>query len=154
MRVVLPFVVLLGIAACGSEPDAAGTPASRPAPAAAPAADDSVAAVAQSPGRPAVALRFALDGLPKVGSASQLRLDLGGVPGPVALRLRGEGLLLDPAAASVTIPEDGKPASQTVTLTPQAAGIAEIEVRLLPAGDDPQEVVYAIPLLVEGAAAK
>ena len=154
MRVVLPCVVLLGIAACGSEPDAAATPASRPAPAAAPAADDSVAAVAQSPGKPAVALRFALDGLPKVGSASHLRLDIGGVPGPVTVRLRGEGLLLDPEAATVTIPDDGKPASQTVALTPQAAGMAEVEVLLLPAGDDPQEVVYAIPLLVEGAAAQ
>jgi hypothetical protein len=154
MKAVLPFVMLLGLAACGREPDApAAANNSKPA-AASRSADDSVAAVAQSPGKPAISLRFALDGKPKRGAASQLRLDLAGVPGPISVRLQGEGLALDPQSAAVTIPDDGKPARQLIAITPQAAGLSEIVVRVQQQNDGAQEILYAIPLLVEDAAAK
>jgi len=154
MRVVLPLVMLLGAAACSREPQAP-VAASRPAAAtAAPGADDSVAAVPQSPGKPGITLRFVLDGKPAAGAASQLRLDLAGDPGPVSVLLHGDGLALEPRAMALTIPDDGGPASQSVSVTPQAAGLAELMVKVQSSADGGTEVAYAIPLLVEGAAAR
>jgi len=154
MRAVLPFVILLGMAACDRKPETA-VPANRPAASrAVPSADDSVAAVAQSPGKPGITLRFAFDGKPVAGATSQLRLDLAGEPGPVSLQLQGEGLVLEPRSMALTIPDDGTPASQSVSVRPQAAGIAEIVAKIQSSADGGQEVAYAIPLLVEGAAAK
>jgi len=154
MRAVLPFVILLGAAACSREPETA-VPANRPAATrAAPDAEDSVAAVAQSPGKPGITLRFVLDGKPVAGTTSQLRLDLAGEPGPVSLLLQGEGLMLEPRSMALTIPDDGTPASQSVSVRPQAAGIAEVVAKIQSSADGGTEVVYAIPLLVESAAAK
>ncbi len=154
MRAVLPFVILLGVAACGREPEATVSVNKPIATIAAPSADDSVAAVALSPGKPVITLRFALDGKPTAGTTSQLRLDLAGEPGPLSLQLQGEGLVLEPHSLTLTIPDDGKPVSQPVSLSPQAAGIAEIVAKVQTSADGGQELVYAIPLLVEGAAAR
>lgn len=154
MRAVLPFMILLGVAACGREPDVAASAASKSTSATpAPGAEDSVAAVVQSPGKPAVSLRFALGGRPRIGAATSLRLDLAGAPGALSVRLDGEGLVLEPSALAVTIGEDGQAASQSISVTAQVAGISELVVRVQP-GDGAQEVVYAIPLLIEGAAAE
>jgi hypothetical protein len=154
MRAVLPLVILLGAAACGREPDAVVASEKKTTASPVSDADDSVAAVAQSPGKPAVALRFALDGRPAVGVTSQLRLDVSGAPGPLSLNLQGEGLALDPGSVALTIPEDGTAASQSISVRPQSAGIAEIVVKVQTVADGGQEALYAIPLLVEGAAAK
>jgi hypothetical protein len=154
MRTVLPFVILLGAAACSREPEVAVATEKKPAASTVSAADDSVAAVVQSPGKPSIAVRFALDGRPAVGVASRLRLDVSGDPGPLSLNLRGEGLVLDPGSIVLTIPEDGTPASQSISVRPQVAGIAEIAVKVQPMAEGGQEVLYAIPLLVGGAAAK
>lgn len=154
MRALLPFVILLGATACSREPDAVVATEKKVTASKAPADDNSVAAVAQSPGKPAVALRFALDGRPSVGSPSQLRLDVSGAPGPLSLSLQGEGLAVDPDSVALTIPEDGTSTSQSVSFRPQAAGIAEIVVRVQTMADGGQEMLYAIPLLIEAAAAK
>lgn len=150
MRVVLPLLMLLGVAACSREPAASNGAHTKPAAAtiAVPVDEDSVAAVLQSPGSPAVSLRFMFEGKPAVGKPAPLRLDLAGQPGVLSLLLQGEGLLIDPSAAMVTLAA-GKPASQTFTVTPRSAGIGEIVVRIQPPGDGAAEVVYAIPLLVE-----
>ena len=154
MRVVLPLVMLLGAAACSRDPQAP-VAASRPAAATTvPGADDSVAAVVQSPGKPGITLRFVLEGRPTAGVASPLRLVLGGAPGPVSVLLQGEGLVLEPRAMALTIPDDGTPASQAVTVTPQAAGLAELMVKVQSSAEGGTEIAYAIPLLVEGAAAR
>jgi hypothetical protein len=154
MRVLLPFLMLLGAAACGRDPQAP-VAASRPAAAtAAPNADDSVAAVAQSPGKPGITLRFVLAGKPVAGVASPLRLDLAGDAGPVSVLLQGDGLVLEPRAMALTIPDDGSPASQSVSVTPHAAGLFEIMVKVQSSADGGTELAYAIPLLVEGAAAR
>ena len=155
MRAVLPFVIMLGVAVCGREPDVAASASGKPANATTvPGAEDSVAAVVQSPGKPSVSLRFALGDKPRIGAATSLRLDLAGTPGELSVRLHGEGLVPDPSALSVTIGEDGRAASQSVAVTAHVAGIAELVVRVQPLSDGAQEVVYAIPLLVEAAAAK
>ena len=155
MRAVLPFVIMLGVAACGREPDVAASASGKPITATTvPAAEDSVAAVVQSPGKPSISLRFALGDKPRIGAATSLRLDLAGTPGELSVRLNGEGLVPDPNALSVTIGEDGRAASQSVAVTAQVAGISELVVRVQPLSDGAQEVVYAIPLLVEAAAAK
>lgn len=154
MRAVLPFVILLGAAACGREPQATVSSGKPAAASKAPVADDSVAAVALSPGKPGIALRFALDGKPTVATASQLRIDLTGEPGPVSLQLQGEGMELEPRSMALTIPDDGTAASQSVSLTPRAAGIAEVLAKVQSSADGGLEVAYAIPLLVEGAAAR
>jgi hypothetical protein len=154
MRVILPFVILLGVAACSREPDAA-VPANKPTAArTAASVDDSVAAVAQSPGKPGITLRFALEGKPEAGKTSQLRLDVAGAPGSVSLQLQGEGVVLEPRSLALTIPDDGSPASQSVSVRPQAAGLAEIMAKIQTSADGGQEVLYAIPLLVESAAAR
>lgn len=154
MKAMLPLLVLLGLGACGQEsasPAAAGS-ATR---AAAVRSDvDSVAAISLSSGKPAVFLRFALADKPTAGVAVPVRLDVSGDPGPVTLRVHGDGLLFDPAAAALTLPDDGSPASQTVLVTPQAAGLTEMVVRVVPPGEEATEVLYAVPLLVEGAASK
>ena len=153
MRVVLPVVILLGVAACSREPDAPAQPENAAAPVSAPAAptaEDSVAAVLQSSGRPQVAVRFAVEGKPVVGTPTPVRLDVSGDPGSLALRLQGEGLAIDPAGATLVLGDDRKPVSQTVTVNPRAAGIVELIVNIQPPGEA-REVVYAIPLLVEGA---
>ena len=85
--------------------------------------------------------------------AGPVRLDLTGDPGAVTLRVQGEGLVFDPAAAALTLTDDGVPASQTIQVTPQAAGITEMVVRIQPPGEG-AEILYAVPLLAEGAAAK
>jgi hypothetical protein len=154
MKAVLPFVILLGVAACSRVPETA-VPANKPAATkATPSVDDSVAAVAKSPGKPGITLRFLLDGRPAAGATSQLRLDLAGEPGPVSLQLQGEGLMLEPLAMALTIPDDGTPVSQSVSIKPQAAGIAEIVAKIQSSADGGQEFAYSIPLLVESATAK
>jgi hypothetical protein len=154
MKVILPLMMLLGAAACSRESQAPAA-ASRPAAhAATPSADDSVAAVAQSPGKPGITLRFVLDGKPVAGAATLLRLDLAGEPGPVSVQLQSEGLVLEPRAMALTIPDDGMPASQLVSVTPQSSGLAEILAKIQSSADGGTEVAYAIPLLVEAAAAR
>ncbi|HMA10731.1 MAG TPA: hypothetical protein VKO83_02510 [Steroidobacteraceae bacterium] len=154
MKAVLSLVVLLGLSACGREPESDAPSKSSAAATTSRTGDESVAAVAQSPGTPAISLRFALVGKPRTGAAMPLRLDLAGVPGQVTLHLQGEGLVIDPQAASLTLPEGGSPISQSVSVTPNAAGITELVVRIQPPGDGAQEIVYAVPLLVEDSAAR
>jgi hypothetical protein len=156
MKVLVPLLVLLGVAACGRMPDAPAPAAPKPAAKAdpAPTAEDSVSAVLQSSARTAIALRFAIEGKPQVGRDTPLRLDFSGEPGVLTLRIQGEGLALDPGSATLVLPEDGTVASQSVVLRPRTTGFTEIMVRIQPAGEGAAEVVYAIPLLVEGAAAK
>jgi hypothetical protein len=154
MKAVLPLLVLC-LAACGREPDAttAGTTA---APAAGARGDDTVTAVLQSQGKPAVALRFLLEGRPVPGAASSLRLDLSSSEPDqqLALRVHGEGLEVDAATgtATVTLAEAGKVVSHTLSFTPTAAGLTELVVRIQPPGEGATEIVYAIPVLVDGAA--
>lgn len=154
MKAVLSLVVLLGLAACGREPESTAPSKGTATSAAARTVDESVAAVAQSPGKPAASLRFALAGKPRVGVASPLRLDLAGEPGQFMLHLQGEGLAIDPPAAALTLQEGAASGSQTVSVTPGSAGITELLVRIQPPGDGAQEIRFAIPLLVEGAAAQ
>lgn len=154
MKSLLPFVILLGVAACSREPEAAATETRRVTAAVAAPADDSVAAVLQSAGKPAISLRFALEGKPVAGASTQLRLDLAGTPGPLSLQLQGEGMTIEPHSMALTIPEDGREISQSVAVGPQAAGMAEIVAKVQSSADGGQEIVYAIPLLVEAAAAK
>jgi hypothetical protein len=81
-------------------------------------------------------------------------LELSGEPGAFALRFDAEGIAVEPAMASLTLSDSGDPASQTLAITPQTAGIADLKVRVRPVAEDSQEITYAIPLLVEKAAAK
>jgi hypothetical protein len=154
MKAVLPLL-LLCLAACSREPEATAAAAAA-APVAGARADDTVAAVLQSQGKPAVALRFLFESRPVPGTASSLRLDLTSSEADQQLELRaqGEGLAVDPAsgAALVTLAEAGKVVSHTVSFTPAAAGLTELVVRIRPAGEGAMEIVYAIPVLVDGAA--
>ena len=152
MKAVLPLLVLLGLGACGQETASSTAAGGSTRAVAARSDDDTVAAVSLSSGKPPVFLRFAVGGKPTAGVAVPVRLDVSGDPGSVTLRVQGEGLSFEPAAAALTLPDDGSPASHTVQVTPQAAGITEMVVRVVPPGEDAAEVLYAVPLLVEGAA--
>ncbi len=151
MKVVLPLLVLLAIAACGQESASPRAATGAASGAAARSEDDSVAAISLSSSKPALFLRFAVTGRPQAGVATPVRLDLSGDPGSVTLRVQGEGLLIEPAAAALTLPDDGTAARHTLQVTPQAAGLTEMVVRIQPQGDGAAEVVYAVPLLVGGA---
>jgi hypothetical protein len=157
MRAVLPLVILLGVCACSREAAAPAT-AARKDPgtttAVVQAAEDSVAAVLQSSGKSAYSLRFALEGRLVAGKEARMRLDFTGEPGPLTLRFQSEALLPEPSTATVVLPEDGSTASQAISLKSRTVGIAEMMVRLQPAGENAKEVVYAIPVLVESAASK
>jgi hypothetical protein len=157
MRYGLSLFVLLAVAACSRDPE---PPAGGAAPTAAaphaPAADDSVAAVQQSPGKSPVTLRFVLSGKPMVGSAIPVQLDFTAPETITQLAVRAEGtdLVVDAASASfmLALPEAEKVVSHAVTVTPQAAGFSELIVHVQPPGDGAAEVVYAIPLMADAAA--
>ncbi len=149
LKVVLPLLVLAVVAGCGGDGGSKSS-ATKGATPEARDADESVAAVAQTD-KPAIHLRFVTLARPKAGAATPLRLELSGEPGQATLRLQGSGIVVEPAVASVVVPDGGKTVSQSVTVTPQAAGLAEIAVRILPPGDGAQEIAYAVPLLVEAA---
>jgi hypothetical protein len=152
MKAVLPLLVLLALAACGRESASTDTSGGATRAAAARSEDDSVAAISLSSAKPAVLLRFAVAGKLRVGVATPVRLDVSGEPGSVTLRAQGEGLLIEPAAAALTLPDDGTAATQTLQVTPQAAGITEMMVRIQMQGEGAADVPYAVPLLVEDAA--
>jgi len=158
MKYGLPLLVLLSVAACGRDP--ASSPASvntsaldakRSA-----AAEETVAAVQQSSGRAAVVLRFALENKPALGSPTRIRLDFTAAEplAQVAVSTEGMGMAVDAAGATATLAmaEAGKTVSHTVVVTPQATGFSELIVHLLPSGDGSNEIVYAIPVMIEAAA--
>jgi hypothetical protein len=154
MKNVLLLTTLLAAVACSRETESSATSVNSAATVTASATSNSVAAVAQTPGKHAVVMRFLLEGKPTAGAASQVRLELAGEPGPIVLRLEADGISVEPAMASLTISDSGDAVMQSVAITPQAAGISEIRVRVRSPAEDALETVYAIPLLIDKAAAK
>jgi len=158
MRYGLSLLVLLAVAGCSREPDAAATTraAATAASNTAPVVEETVAAVQQSTGKAAVTLRFLLQGKPAVGMPVRVRLDFAAsVPmAQLAVRLEGAGLTIDASEATTTLalPEADKTVSHTVSVTPQAAGFSQLIVHAQPPGDGAAEILYAIPLMTEAAA--
>lgn len=157
-RFGLPLLMLLSVTACSRDPQpsaAAGAPsAAQPGPT---ATSESVAAVAQGGAAGPVDVRFVLEKRPVAGAASTLRLEFTAAAPltGVTVRIEGETLGFDPAGSQTVIdlPEAGKPVSYTVGFTPQSPGIVEASVRVLPPGAGAREALYAIPVLVDAAAA-
>jgi hypothetical protein len=157
MRYGLSLLVLLSIAGCGREPASSvntGTAATA-ASSKGPVVEETVAAVQQSPGKAAVALRFLLEGKPAVGAPIRVRLDFTAAH-PIAqltVHAQGAGLVVEDsgAAATLAMHEAGKTVSHEVSVTPQAAGFSQLIVRALPSDDGAAEIVYAIPLMTDAA---
>jgi hypothetical protein len=152
MKNVLLLTTLLAAVACSRETESSATSVNSAATVTASATSNSVAA--ETPGKHAVVMRFLLEGKPTAGAASQVRLELAGEPGPIVLRVEADGISVEPAMASLTISDSGDAVMQSVAITPQAAGISEIRVRVRSPAEDALETVYAIPLLIDKAAAK
>ena len=124
MKVGLSLLILLSMAACSRDPvSTEAQPSGSPAAKAASAAADSVAAVAQGGSSLPVTLRFALEGRPRVGTTSNLRLEFSAATprAGVQFRIEGEALGLDAAAGAqvIDLAEEGKSVTRTVAITPQ-----------------------------------
>lgn len=155
MKLSLVAMLALTLAACGGgKPDAdaaaqaaAGSAAKRPA-------DESVAAVQVSPGSAPAELRFLVGAAPEPGRPFTLTLSASAAqPLPeLQLLLEAEGMTVTPGSAVLSIGEAGGVATHEFTVTPAAAGLADISVRLR-AGADGAETRYAIPVLVADPAA-
>jgi hypothetical protein len=158
MKYGLSLLVLLSIAGCSREsPSSATTGTAATTANKGPVAEETVAAVQQSSGKAAVALRFLLEGKPAVGTPVRVRLDFTATD-PIAqltVRVEGAGLTIDVggAVALLAMPEAGKTVSHTVSVTPSAPGFSQLIVRAQPPGDGAAEIVYAIPLMADAAAA-
>ena len=163
MKTPLLTIVVLVLAGCGTS-DRPGTAAERAAKAQAQdqeqapvVAEEAVAAVLQSAGKPVAALHFVLEARPVLGAVATLRLNISGVdPVPtLLLTAQGEGFTVDAAsaAASLALAEGGAGTSHQLKFTSQKAGLGQIVVRLRDADSGNAETVYAIPVLVAAAAA-
>ena len=156
MKVGLPLLVLLSIAACGRDPVSTATKSSgSPAAQAAAAGADTVAAVAQGGASRPVTLRFALEGKPRVGATSQLRLEFSAASpqAGVLFRVEGEELGLNDAATPqmIDLTEEGKSVTRTVTIAPRSPGLAVATVHVQPSGAESAEILYDIPVLADPA---
>ena len=158
MKTRLVAMAVLALAGCGRSdaPDkaaAAGNASRAPVV----AAEEAVAAVLQSAGKPIARVGFLLGSKPLLGASSTLRLDIAADEPVPALLLaaEGEAIAIEPATAqaSLALAEAGTVVSYQLTFTPQRAGLAQILVRLRNADAAGVETVYAIPLLVAAAPA-
>jgi hypothetical protein len=159
MKHVLVATMVLFLTACGrggGDQAASTTSATGSRPAA--AGGDSVAAVLESQGTPLAQVRFVIDTRPEVGKPFHVQLIVSATVSTPPLRLVAESdrLVLDDANVELKLEAEGTGASRAYTarhelpVTAQKAGLAEVFVHLT-SGEESQETLYAIPLLVAKA---
>jgi hypothetical protein len=109
---------------------------------------DTVAAVLQTPGTAAAALRFTVGARPVAGQAFPVTLSFSS-PQPVPslnVRIEATELQASPASAQLALPGADEAATLELSVTAQQPGLAELTVRV--AAEGAAETVHAIPVLV------
>ena len=153
---ILALIVVL--AGCSREPEAASTAPGATTPAVAtPAAPptESVAAVALGTDLPALTVRFELSGKPVVGQPVKIAVELAAQEALQAVRLQGSSTALTLTPAEMTIADlaAGAPVRHEFEITPAAAGLAELVLQVTAqtaAGE--RKGSFSVPLLVSAAA--
>jgi hypothetical protein len=120
------------------------------------ATGDSVAAVALGALKVPVEMRFMIAERPVVGQKLTVTLTLKSTEPNADLQLSAQGkdLTVEPGSASTLLAfkQAGEEITHVVELTPQVAGLTELEVHIKPADAELRvESVFAIPLLAQKA---